>query len=295
MKRTILLACIALFSISCNNDDTPTDIIPDQSPIALQVSGSIAGNETAALRLSGTSWNPGDAIGIFMLEGEQILETNRKYTCASGANFSPATSDQTIWFPIDDNAPKVDFIAYYPFHSSQNGLSFPIDLSSQSDQATLDLLTADKVTGKDKLNPSVTLPFKHRLVKMELTILPGTGLAAADLAGMTVALSEQYTAGSCDLGTGAVVSTGKTGPLSLKGTAEGNFAEATLLPAKAASGRILSFTLTSGDIFRYSIPSDRVFNAGEKHAYTITLNRTGVNVSATITDWTEVTGNGIAR
>ena len=294
MKRLILLAGIAITAASCDNDNG-IDNNSQNQPVALQVSGSIH-TGAAQTRAAGAAWAAGDAIGIFMSDNTGTLAANRQHITASGnGSFTPSATAQTIYFPVDDYAPKVDFTAYYPYNAAQSGFDYAIDLSDQSSQAPLDLMTADKVTGRDKTNPAVAFNFKHRLVKMELSIQAGTGLTATNLNGLGVTFSGQQTAGTCSIETGATTPSGSTGDIALKTTADGAFAEATLLPAAASTGRVLTFTLSTGEPFRYTIPADRAFNAGEKHAYTITLDRTGVGITATITDWVSVPGSGMAN
>ena len=294
MKRLILLAGIALIAASCNTDNG-IDNNSQNQPVALQVSGSIH-TGAAQTRAAGDVWAAGDAIGIFMSDNTGTQAINRQHITASGdGSFTPSATAQTIYFPVDNNAPKVDFTAYYPYNAAQSGFDYAIDLSDQSSQAPLDLMTAEKITGRDKTNPAVAFNFKHRLVKMELTIAAGTGLSAADLPGITVSLGSQYTAGTCSIETGVVTPSGNTSDIALKSAADGLFSEATLLPAAASTGRVLTFTLSTGEPFRYTIPADRAFNAGEKHAYTITLDRTGVGITATITDWVSVPGSGTAK
>ena len=64
------------------------------------------------------TWDLNDGIGIYMVEnGTQTVvdnAANRRYVTAAGdGRFSPASENQTIYFPLDENN-KVDFIAYYP-------------------------------------------------------------------------------------------------------------------------------------------------------------------------------------
>ena len=52
------------------------------------------------------------------------------------------------------------------------------------------------------------------------------------------------------------------------------------------------FTLTTGEVFHWDIPNTKSFNAGEKNIYTISINRTGLEVTSEITDWAAGNGNG---
>ncbi len=111
-KRTYLFlaAAAALTLASCSNDDDFADR-PGDGRVAVNFSGGIT-----LTRATGDAWDLNDGIGIYMVEtGTQNVvdnAANRRYVTAAGdGSFSPASEDQTIYFPLDANN-KVDFIAY---------------------------------------------------------------------------------------------------------------------------------------------------------------------------------------
>lgn len=288
MKKTLFFTAAVFVFAGCGKDNASE--YDGNGKVALEASAGIS----AFSRAVDNAWEAGDKIGIFMSGG--ATAANARYvTAQTDGKFAPAADDQTIYFPIDNNAPKVDFTAYYPYASAQTTTIYPVSVTDQSDQKALDLMVADKVTGRDKTNPAVAFDFKHRMVKLEFTFKAGVGLEDADLEGMGVVVTEQYSAGSCDLNTGGVTASGAKGNLAMKVVADGKSAEATILPSEAEAGRQVVFTLTTGDPFRWTIPADRAFNAGEKHIYEITLSRTAVDVTGTITDWVKQTGSGTAN
>jgi len=291
LNKVFLVSALAIAFVGCSNDDEIVDSNL-QSKVALDVTAGIA-TETPQTRVSGTSWQTGDAIGIFQLQTgtTTALDANSKYVNTTGSTFTPATPGETIYFPIE-TTPTSDFIAYYPYNVAQADFVYPVNVTSQSNQEAIDLLTADKVTGKDKNAPAVAFNFKHRLSKLELRLTAGNGIATSDLAGIVITVTSQRPRAAFDFNTGALTPLGTAQAITLKTAANGRTAEAIIIPAAASTGRQLIFTLNNAtnDIFVWNIPNDKVFNAGQKNIYDITINRTSINVSSTITDW--VAGNG---
>lgn len=294
MLRQAAICAAVFLPAGCGGSDTGS---PDDGRVALEVKGGI----DVLSRAADNTWDEGDAIGIFMLDGDTPDAANRKYATAAGGkdgSFAPAADDQTIYFPADGTAR--DFVAYYPYRETlAAGNAYPVDVSDQAVQADIDLTSAARVTGKTKNDPAVAFEFRHRLVKLHLTILPdGTSLTARDLAGMTVTLTHQRTRATFDAvaGDAVTVDTG-TAPadILLLTTADGSRAEGIVLPAGDTEGMTLLFRLADGSPFTWTVknaPLSQKFDAGSKYVYTVTLGRTAMNVTSSVTPWTPGNGSG---
>lgn len=300
MKTTkffpILLAAMTL--TACSNDETVNEVTSTDR-VALQVTSGI---QTRAI---GNAWQANDAIGIYMLKaGETAIAesaTNKCYTTADGNSaFTAATADQVIYFPV--SGANVDFIAYYPQQALTDGV-MTIDVSSQTNLPKIDLMAAKlQSTPQNPINknyPAVALNFSHKLTKIELNITAGTGLTAADLAGLKVQITKQRTAATyTPLTEVLALSNTSSQPVELNTATDGLTSSAILLPCgtdassfnQAITGRELVFTLTSAESFYYAIPDTKTFNAGDRNLYNITINRSGLEVTATIENWNP--GNG---
>lgn len=79
--------------------------------VALRVDGGIVG----LARASEDTWEKGDAIGVYMLDGATTGEVNRKYVTGETAKAGSfeAADGETIYLPSDGTAR--DFTAYYPY------------------------------------------------------------------------------------------------------------------------------------------------------------------------------------
>jgi hypothetical protein len=292
-----LLAALAL--TACGNDKE-TALTDNDGRVALQVTSGIQ------TRAYGNSWQPNDAIGIFMLKAGSLDISegadNRRYTTADGSSAFSTSADQTIYFPIDGS--KTDFVAFYPQQKLDDGI-LTLDMSDQTNLPAIDLLYAatksTDIAPHDKNHPQVSLDFVHRLSKIELNISAGAGLQASDLTGLKVEITNQRTTLNYDiLHDGYGLDLSHVQVVTLNTRTGGTFSQAIVLPNivntnPVVPGREFIFTLASGEVFRWSIPDDKLFGRGDRNIYNITLNRTGVEVTATISDWnTENGGNGDA-
>ena len=276
MKRTLIFLACSLLLISCESK-TPQP----ETKIAADFSCTIS----QPTRAHDSTWDPGDAIGIFMLDGQTALSTNSHYvTTAGDGAFLPSGADQTIYFP-DQEDTKVDFIAYYPYKDTQTGYLYPIDITDQSDQDALILLTADKITGRDHTAPAISFTFRHRMTRLEFTIINGEGLTAEELEGIEITITELATKGNYDINKEAFTATDEKSTLPMLIDESGTLALATIIPAEKDADRKIGFSLMSGHQMYLELP-DTTFGSGEKHLYTITLHRTATLISATITNWT---------
>lgn len=171
-KISLLLATLAMLSLTACMKEYPT---PTEANKEINVKASIEelfGQDKPTSRAIGNSWESGDAIGIFMINNGSTLSlpalaANAKYMTNGTNTFTP-TLGNTVNFPI--NKSKVDFIAYYPYTTSLNGLDYQIDISDQSNFSDIDLLYSNNVKGVNSSSGSVDLKFQHQLVKIVLNI-----------------------------------------------------------------------------------------------------------------------------
>ena len=296
MKRTFLtgitmvtFACAmmttALFS-SCSSEDEQTS--ENQQPVELQIVSAIN------TRAANDAWDEGDKIGVFALKGTTQDYSNMSYITEDGTgSFLPTAEDQTIMLPYDGS--NYTIAAYYPYSASASSGTYSIDVSSQSSQKAIDLLVAEPVSGINKMSPVAALEFSHKLVKIEITMKPGNGITAEQLAYMTVTISGQQTTGTCNIiNNDAVVGTGDANnDITLQTTADGAKSEAILIPAASTDGMVLTFSIPNAGDYKWNVNSaakSKSFGAGNKYKYDITINKTGLDVNASIEDWAD--GNG---
>lgn len=286
-KKTFSAVALAtLLLTACQNDE---ETMQTDTRVALQVTSGIQ------TRAFDNQWEKNDAIGIFgFTQGDAPTQaySNVKYVTAGGnGRFTP--DGTTIYLPVDDS--YLDFVAYYPHTTDlENGI-YTVDVEDQSDQSTIDLMAAGTQT-VDRTDPTVTFNFEHKLSKIVFNFTAGVGMDENELAGMTVQLTNQQPKATFDVTQPdgeVVVGTDSPTDITLLTDADGTSSEGIVLPSANFDGMTLHLELSDGSsFFNWDLnnSSANKFEAGKKYVYDITVNRTGLSVTATITDWAP--GNG---
>lgn len=293
MRRNLFfsagVAACALFAASCSNDENLPGGNDNEGRVALQVSSGIQ------TRMVNDQWETGDQIGIFMLDNGQNTVAdgygNVPYRVAGagagGKAFTPVS--EVIYLPA--NGDKRDVIAYYPYSADKvtEGVC-NIDLTVQDPQKDVDFMLAGKVTDKSRDDVNVSFLFVHKLVKIVIDIRPGNGVTAENLKNITVSLTGQPTIGTFDVLNGqnvTVTSTDKK-DISLPANADGTHAEGIIFPSTDYNGMSFVFTTPAIGSYEWALNQSAKtsqFEAGKKYLYTITVNKTDISVTSSITDW----------
>lgn len=293
MKKNLFfyagVAACTLLAASCSHDDDLPGGNDTDGRVALQVSSGI---QTRAVN---DQWETGDQIGIFMLNNGQNTVAddygNVPYLVADagagGKAFSPVS--EVIYLPT--NGDKRDVIAYYPYSADKvtEGV-YNIDLTVQDPQKDIDFMLAGKVTDKSRNDANVSFLFAHKLVKIVMDIHPGNGVTADDLKNIAVSLTGQPTVGTFDVLNGQNVTATSTDKrdISLLANADGTYAEGIIFPSADYSGMSFVFTTPAIGSYEWALSQSAKatqFEAGKKYLYMITVNKTDISVTATITDW----------
>ena len=305
MKKYFLFLVVAAIATtlsltSCSQDD---DVKVPADKGAVKFSSNIT-DLNPALRAAGNSWDKDDAIGVYMLESASTnvvngMENIEYSTSTNGANGTFTATDAVIYFPF--NGDKVRFMSYYPYNEDvvTNGNLYPVNVAIQDPQSKIDLLYAfNESADFDNTNANpIPLVFKHQLTKVIINVKAGSGLTDADLQTLTVHFSGLNTQADFGLFTGNLGTPGTIAnivPVTTS-TADGYVVsyEAIILPmASAPLGSKIVFDLNEDEeiieskIFTWSFNGDEL-KSSTKYTYNVTINRTGVELSATINDWTD--------
>ncbi len=263
-------------------------------------------------RASGTLWESGDAIGVFMSETTTTTAVglhNTQYTTdtdTGSAEFKTPDTVTPLYYP---QSGTVDIVAHYPYNTSASVDSYPIDVTSQSvitdaqgattdnsDLTAIDFMSTKKMVGESKSSSAISLTFYHLLTQVKVVLTPGDGLTADDLKTATVKIS----------GTKATATAGLTYDATTykpSATFDTNGATtATDLSVKAVDGTAtlivvpqsdnVTFTITVANIGDLTTAAtDLTFTSGYEQTYSIEVNRTAASItSSTIFGWVS-TGN----
>ena len=161
------LFVILLVLASCENDDKPMSV--SKHPMQL------VGEVESTTRVSGSSWDEEDQIGVFGKESsysslnEGLLENlnNQMFSTTGDGVFK---SSDIIYYP---EGKKIDLIAYYPYQEGVSDFNYKINLQDQSTLSDLDLLYANNVKGiGEGVGVRPTLQFERQLALLTLEIYP---------------------------------------------------------------------------------------------------------------------------
>ena len=286
-KKTFSAVALAtLLLTACQNDE---ETMQTDARVALQVTSGIQ------TRAYDVTWEANDEIGIFgFTQGDAPAQayTNVRYVTTGGDGaFTP--DGTTIYLPTDGSS--LDFVAYYPHTTDlENGI-YTVDVEDQSDLSTIDLMAAGMQTA-NRINNTVTFNFEHKLSKIVLTFKPGDGMALSELTGMKVQLTNQQTLATFDvtqLDGEVFVGTNTPATLTLNTTDDGMSSEGIVLPSANFDSMTLHLELEDGgSFFNWDLNNSKAdkFKAGKKYVYDITVNKSRLDVTATIEDWAP--GNG---
>lgn len=286
MNRLLfILPLMGIILLACEGEI----IDPVRASKSIKLTAEIEGIKT---RLSGSTWEKNDGIGVYMKKaGESLnsalLEKNIQYFYNDSGYFKPKNEGHTIYFPF--NGSNVDFIGYYPYRADISGFIFPVDLSMQSNQAAIDLMYSDNMTTRNMTNPNVNMTFSHRLSKMALRI---AHYRNANLGNLSVFITRVPTEASFNLENGKLIPLPETKDIAMRVNSDGTAAEAILLPGTDLSGSELWFVIGNNDQIYKSpltgiLPADTL-GLSILHSVDITLftdEKAAILEAGSITPW----------
>jgi len=293
-----LLALVAL--ASCSKESGPDmPIVGENNGISF--SSNIT-NRNPGSRASGGTWENADSIGVYMFEWAETTlaksKKNVKYIASVGgaeANFNPALEDSEIFFPDDDT--YVVFMAYYPYRKDivgdySNGNIYKVNVSNQEKQSAIDLLYSfNKETKYNKYSKvgegKIPLEFTHMLSQIKISLTAGTGFN--DLEGVTVSLEGMNTTADFYLFKGELKEL-KEEVVIIPLLSTNNSYEAIVLPDNTSGKAKIKITLERKDgeenyTDRFFWTFDHDLVASNSYTYNVTVNRTGLVVEGSITNW----------
>jgi hypothetical protein len=283
------VALVALLFASCNKGneiENPLNV-PNQAKF-----NATAGN--FAPRMTGTTWDAGDAIGIFALNAGQSLTTaniydskqNIRFTTSGNGQFTVGTQSEAIVFP---NSGNLDFIAYYPFSSSVSNFTLPINVTDQSSQSAIDVLYSNNAKGFNTANNNVNLNFQRAMAQLVLSVAVGDGITS--LNGLKIEVDGMIVEGALNLANGSIELGSATGNFETVTTVAPNNLSATstsiFLPTQSLATATIRFTLGT-QVFNWT-PTAQPTESGMKYSYNFELSTTGAYSllpGSNISDWT---------
>ncbi len=299
MKKRILLSLSAALLLASCSKEQPV-VVAGQTEV--KFTGNLTEIVTRVGGETGADWHANDPVGIYMFKADpgtlsdgNIVAANKHHKATAGPSASFAPGDGThLIYPTDGSGVK--FVAYHP-HSTSVSADYKVSFSvaTQTNLSAIDVLHAPVTAAFSKSSTTaVPLQFAHKLTKLIFNVSNGTGVTEPVENGISVEISGQQTAGTLDLATGGIASTGEEGVLTVNGAAK---IEAIVMPKDPLSEVTATFTNDAGQSFTVEIPTAK-WEGGKQYTYTVTLKAADKRseISGEIDPWgdggtTAITGN----
>ena len=287
----LLAFVVMLVFVNCSKENSIDQEIGKEVKVTATFSGMSVSSEVTT-RVTDTSWEKDDAIGLFMMNSgvsldESALARNVKYI-SSGSKYFTNSTKSKIYFPL--NKDKVDFIAYYPFNENLNGFFYPIDLSNQICQSSIDLMYSDSIKGVTYTDDELKFCLKHQLTKVIIKIKTNNTDTILNIFD-EVKISNVYKKASFLLSDGTISNQKDNDNIIFKLSSDNKIAEAILLPTAKFSRQELLVTIGGIEYscLLNSLTEIDSFDMGTKCEFDINIDynedRILNNVTTTITDW----------
>lgn len=312
MKKYLTIVAVAIFIASCSSDteiNKATNRVPIELGTSMQVTATRSNDQT----LQATELVAGQTAGVYVYytgakakaSGVTYGYQNKSYAATgTSGDLALASGETTPYYP-EDKSKAVDIYVYSPRVSTLSGelsAQTAVAFNTAADQTSAaNYQNSDFVWGvKENVTTTasaVEVPLIHKLSKINVNIAAGTGVALSSLKGASITLADVNLAGTANLTTGAVSTTGSTTSTLTFTTATadptGTFVSNTSTSCYTASAIIipqtitskdLTITLSNGSTYKYSL--SKAFAASTSYTFDITVNASGLSLTTTISDWT---------
>lgn len=290
MRKIYFFAAVALALAACDNDDK----YADNEPVAARITANI-GNSVSS-RAAGTAWATGDKIGITTHRGSESKYVNMEYTTENGDGKFTGTP---MYF--QDAQAEVTFTAYYPFTGSEGTAPAIVENNTRAEQQTPDKQPKfdylwDSRVGK-KGQPNINFEFAHKMSKITMTFQDGEGTQVNKIESYS--FDGLVLEGTFNPATGeakAKEMEAETLTLNVDNVISGTARPSIIVYPQATKGNVVLRIVKDGQTYKCELAfADGELKAGTDYQYTITLNKTGADVTdSEIHPWSSQTGTGDA-
>ncbi|WP_437920397.1 DNA/RNA non-specific endonuclease [Sphingobacterium sp. LRF_L2] len=268
VKKAVFLSTILLIVYSgCKQNN----FLKEQEE-AVYFTPTITGQITT--KATGTSWDAGDQIGVYMLQSGKQLSSSNIVNNVANTTFTINGSVFQSSSPVYLQEEAVDFLAYYPYQENTN-FTYAVNLSDQDDQAALDLMYAANAKNITKSTSAVPLVFERQLSRLAISLTLSNS-EALQVSGLTPVLSSAHTQAEFDLAAGTLSnSTSEETNIKGKLTALTNaqaLVEFTLLPGEELTGKTIQFQSSTGESYSWTIPTFSALEKGNRYTLDIKID-----------------------
>lgn len=300
-KSYLILAAAALTMGSCDSSDG----FDPNAPVAAQVTAGVSGPATRAMD---DVWEA-DEIGVMVTDAPnsdmETMYRNVRYattaTTASAANFS---SDAPVYF--EDATEVVTFSAYGPYQPALGADGkVAVNTAAQGTrdaQRAFDFIYASgakasksqPVVEFKKVSEDENHQFAHRMTRLVIIVKAGDGITPAQVKAAAVTLGGLAHEGTFDVTSGDATATGSAvadwtlSASSLRTETDNDVTFTSILLPQTLAAALTFKATVDGNNFVNSDAINPALKAGMTYTYTITVKKTGLEVSGcSIEPWGE--------
>lgn len=285
------MAGLLATAVACTSDDVSQQRDADRVPVTLSYTTQpqVDTRAAASTTLNNDYIEVGNQVTVRISNTHPSDYTTGsfdeyKYTTGEGGTLilpSPAP-----YYPL--NGTNVDILAYYP---SFDGTEFTIetDQTGNANYTASDLMWAEPIINTAKSTSNKTLTFAHKMAKIVVNAEAGTQISEIN----SVTLKQVQPTITFNKLTGGVSGlTGTAGDvLMATGETAASVACAAVIPEQTITGTLLEIGVKKSDgtpgTATYSVPSGKLFKAGNVYTLNISVNWPEVGATTAINNWTE--------
>lgn len=307
-KYILIISAVSFVLYGCQKEETgkgenETPVVTEPVALLLNASGILENssekleteaNDETKSRVSGTTWEISDKIGVFMLD-DGSFNVHNNYSNISYSfddnkvqfvSVSIDGKDNTIYFPADGSFK--DIVAYYPYAELTEG-SFGINISDQSNQSVLDVMRGyQEKLAYNNVTPEVNMMFRHKMSRIKINFIPGDGITQDDLKRTKVYITGFKASGTYNPVLDKVVVGNEiyNGNITLPLSTDALSAQGIVLPELSSEGRKLYIApIYKDNPYVYEISNELSFAEGKTYIFDVNIYRDKVVVIPSVEDW----------
>lgn len=279
-KPAFWVPALLLVALGCGK--TPEEPTPDPQPVKIPLRIAVS----PATRVTDTAFEPGDAIGLYVVSGSRPLAAagNHADNAAFSYDGSRWTSAAELYWP--DQVTPAGFYVYYPRAASVADIH-ALPFSARPDQSTLAAYKSSELLwgSRRDVKPTdraVEITATHRMSNLLVYVVPGQGYTADSMReeGLRVQVNNLKVNASLNVETGEVTAVGSA--VDITPYAEGDHFRA-LVPPQSLQDQTL-VTIWVGNA-SFPLKETISLKSNTQHKVTVTVHKVGEGIDIGIGPW----------
>lgn len=289
MKKYFYFA-LALVMSACNNTD---DFGYGDKDSEIRLTSNVVASRA---NTQATQIVKGEDVYVW-LEDETGEKTVEAWKLTAGDN-GELKGETQRYFP--DGTEKLKSYAVHANTTIEEGSALPAEIvhTVTADQKNVEnYIKSDMLYSiKDEVRKGTenALKFYHMLSKLEVKLIAGEGYTAEELKAFEVSILNTSLVAKLTIDKTKT----ESGILETTVTAEGDktpilinaltddYAEAVIVPQAVTAGKFIKFKSGEKELI-YELGNEKVFEAGKKYKYEVTIKRSGISVTTSEVTWTD--------